>query len=151
MSALSAGSVVNQKIKTQKMMQFLIDNSLLLAVIVVAAAGLALPALNRKRFGPEVGPAEATQLINRHNAQIVDVRKAAEFKKGHIPNSINLPATDIQNAIGQLEKNRPVLLVDQTGGGSRPIAKLLRGVGFNEVYILEHGLLGWRQAKMPLE
>lgn len=133
------------------MMQFLIDNSLLLAVIVVAAAGLALPVLNRKRFGPEVGPAEATQLINRHNAQIVDVRKAAEFKKGHIPNSINLPATDIQNAIGQLDKKRPVLLVDQTGGGSRPIAKLLRGVGFNEVYILEHGLLGWRQAKMPLE
>ena len=132
-------------------MQFLIDNSLLLAVFAVAAAVLALPVFNRKRFGPEVGPAEATQLINRHNAQVVDVRKAADFKKGHIPNSINLPASDIQNALGQLDKNRPVLLVDQTGGGSRPIAKLLRGVGFKDVSILEQGLLGWLQAKMPLE
>lgn len=44
-----------------------------------------------------------------------------------------------------------MILVDQTGAGSRPVARLLRGVGFQRVTILERGIVGWLQAKMPLE
>ena len=100
---------------------------------------------------PEVSPAQATELINRQGAQIVDVRKAADFAKGHIANSRNIPADQIQNEFGKLKRERPVILVDQTGAGSRPVARLLRGVGFQRVTILERGIVGWLQAKMPLE
>lgn len=132
-------------------MQFLIDNILLIAVVIVALMGLMLPMINNRRFGPEVTPAQATELINRHSAQVIDVRKAADYSKGHIANARNIPADQIQHALGQLDKERPVILVDKTGAGSRPIARLLRGVGFKQVSILEHGILGWQQAKMPLE
>ena len=57
----------------------------------------------------------------------------------------------IQNEFGKLKRERPVILVDQTGAGSRPVARLLRGVGFQRVTILERGIVGWLQAKMPLE
>lgn len=133
------------------MTQFLIDNSLLIAVIVIAILGLLLPMINDRRYGPEVTPAQATTLINRQGAQIIDVRKASDFSKGHISNSKNIPADRIQHALGKLDKERPVVLVDRTGNGARPIARLLRGVGFKQVVILEGGILAWQQAKMPLE
>ena len=129
------------------MSQFLIDNSLLIVVIAVSVLGLLIPVINTRRYAPEVSPAQATELINRQGAQIVDVRKAADFAKGHIANSRNIPADQIQNEFGKLKRERPVILVDQTGAGSRP----LRGVGFQRVTILERGIVGWLQAKMPLE
>ena len=69
------------------MSQFLIDNSLLIVVIAVSVLGLLIPVINTRRYAPEVSPAQATELINRQGAQIVDVRKAADFAKGHIANS----------------------------------------------------------------
>ena len=119
------------------MSQFLIDNSLLIVVIAVSVLGLLIPVINTRRYAPEVSPAHATELINRQCAQIVDVR--------------NIPADQIQNEFGKLKRERPVILVDQTGAGSRPVARLLRGVGFQRVTILERGIVGWLQAKMPLE
>ena len=126
------------------MSQFLIDNSLLIVVIAVSVLGLLIPVINTRRYAPEVSPAQATELINRQGAQIVDVRKAADFAKGHIANSRNIPADQIQNEFGKLKRERPVILVDQTGAGSRPVARLLRGVGFQRVTILERGIVGCR-------
>lgn len=133
------------------MLQFLQENLMLLAVIVIAVVALALPMLNAKRFAPEVAPKDAVDMINKRKAQVVDIRKASEFKRGHIVGSVNYPADHIQTALGQLDRKRPIILVDQTGAGSRPAAKLLRGTGFEEVYILETGLIGWLKEKMPLE
>ena len=73
------------------------------------------------------------------------------FQRGISRNSKNIPADQIQHALGKLDKERPVVLVDRTGNGARPIARLLRGVGFKQVVILEGGILAWQQAKMPLE
>ena len=98
-------------------------------MIAVSVLGLLIPVINTRRYAPEVSPAQATELINRQGAQIVDVRKAADFAKGHIANSRNIPADQIQNEFGKLKRERPVILVDQTGAGSRPVARLLRGVG----------------------
>ena len=43
------------------------------------------------------------------------------------------------------------MLVDRTGGLSKTVAQLLRGVGFEKVYILENGLFAWQKEGMPLE
>ena len=133
------------------MLQFLQQNLMLLAVIVIALIALLLPMLNAKRYAPEVSPKNAIDMINKRKAQVIDVRKPAEFKRGHIAGSVNYPADHIQNVLKELDRTRPVILIDQTGAGSRPVAKLLRGVGFAEVYILETGLIGWLKEKLPLE
>ena len=133
------------------MSQFLIDKSLLIVVIAVSVLGLLIPVINTRRYAPEVSPAQATELINRQGAQIVDVRKAADFAKGHIANSRNIPADQIQNEFGKLKRERPVILVDQTGAGSRPVARLLRGVGVHRVALLARGLVGWLPAQLPRE
>ena len=78
------------------------------------------------------------------------MRANKDFRKGHIARAVNMPADEIQGRLAELSKERPIVLVDQTGVLSRTVSRLLRGVGFKEVYVLESGLLGWQRDKMPL-
>lgn len=128
---------------------FLLDNILLIAIICVCVVSLAWPYVVKRRWGPEVDNRSATELINHKNAQIVDLRDPADFKKECIARSVNIPADRIQNELGKLDKTRPVLLVDDDGRRSRMASPLLRGTGFKEVFILAGGLNAWRTAKLP--
>ena len=128
---------------------FLLDNILLIAIICVCVVSLAWPYVATRRWGPEVDNRSATELINHKNAQIVDLRDPADFKKECIARSFNIPADRIQNELGKLDKTRPVLLVDDDGRRSRMASPLLRGTGFKEVFILAGGLNAWRTAKLP--
>ena len=128
---------------------FLLDNILLIAIICVCVVSLAWPYVAKRRWGPEVDNRSATELINHKNAQIVDLRDPADFKKECIARSVNIPADRIQNELGKLNKTRPVLLVDDDGRRSRMASPLLRGTGFKEVFILAGGLNAWRTAKLP--
>lgn len=128
---------------------FLLDNILLIAIICVCVVSLAWPYVAKRRWGAEVDNRSATELINHKNAQIVDLRDPADFKKECIARSVNIPADRIQNELGKLDKTRPVLLVDDDGRRSRMASPLLRGTGFKEVFILAGGLNAWRTAKLP--
>lgn len=131
------------------MTQFLIDNILLLAIILVCVLTLSAPYVARRRYGPEVDHTSATELINRKNAQIIDLRNPKDFKKECIAHSVNIPADRIHKELDRIEKGRPILLVDDDGRRARMASPLLRGVGHKEVYILQGGLNAWRRAQLP--
>ena len=131
-------------------MQFLLDNIVLIIIAVIAVVGLAMPYISARRFGPQVDAQTAVQLINKQNALVIDVRPVKDFAKGHIARSINMPADEIQRRLNELSKSRPIIVVDQTGVLSKGAARLLRGGGFEQVFVLETGLLGWQRDKMPL-
>ena len=133
------------------MTQFLLDNIVLVLVILISASGLLIPMLNARRYGPELTPQQAVALINHKRAQLVDVRKPADFKRGHVTGAVNLPSDQIQNNLNRLDRARPVILMDNMGSASRTAAKLLRGVGFSEVYVLEGGIVSWTKENLPLE
>ena len=130
------------------MNQFLIDNILLLVIILVCVVTLAAPYVNRRRFA-EVDNASATELINHQGAQIIDLRDPAEFKKECIARSINIPADRIHLELDKIDKNKPVLLVDDNGKRARMASPLLRGVGCKQVYVLQGGLNAWRCSGTP--
>lgn len=132
------------------MTQFLISNILLIIIALVCAVSLAWPLIMRRRWGPELDNASATDLINHKNAQIVDLRVASEFRKESIAGSINIPAVDLGRQVTKLDKKRPVLLVDDNCQLARSASSLLRGLGF-QVFILQGGLDAWRAAQIPLQ
>ncbi|MCF0254400.1 MAG: rhodanese-like domain-containing protein [Duodenibacillus sp.] len=133
------------------MNDFLINNILLIAIILVCSVSLAWPAVQRRRTGNVLDNQSATQLINRRGAQIIDLRNPDEFKKECLARSVNIPADRIQNELGRIAKDKPVLLVDNDGSRVRMAAPLLRGTGFKEVYALDGGLNAWRSAGMPFK
>ena len=133
------------------MSQFIVQNALLIIIAVIAAVSLAMPLINTRRFGPMVSSEQAVSLINKQNALVVDVRAQKDFKRVRIDNSVNIPANEIQNRLGELSKDRTIIVVDNSGNMSAAASKLLRGVGFTKVYVLDSGLVGWMRDKLPLE
>ena len=133
------------------MSQFIVQNALLIIIAVIAAVSLAMPLINTRRFGPMVSSEQAVSLINKQNALVVDVRAQKDFKRVRIANSVNIPANEIQNRLGELSKDRTIIVVDNSGNMSAAASKLLRGVGFTKVYVLDSGLVGRMRDKLPLE
>lgn len=133
------------------MSQFIVQNALLIIIAVIAAVSLAMPLINTRCFGPMVSSEQAVSLINKQNALVVDVRAQKDFKRVRIANSVNIPANEIQNRLGELSKDRTIIVVDNSGNMSAAASKLLRGVGFTKVYVLDSGLVGWMRDKLPLE
>ena len=133
------------------MSQFIVQNALLIIIAVIAAVSLAMPLIKTRRFGPMVSSEQAVSLINKQNALVVDVRAQKDFKRVRIANSVNIPANEIQNRLGELSKDRTIIVVDNSGNMSAAASKLLRGVGFTKVYVLDSGLVGWMRDKLPLE
>jgi len=133
------------------MSQFIVQNALLIIIAVIAAVSLAMPLINTRRFGPMVSSEQAVSLINKQNALVVDVRAQKDFKRVRIANSVNIPANEIQNRLGELSKDRTIIVVDNSGNMSAAASKLLRGVGFTKVYVLDSGLVDWMRDKLPLE
>lgn len=83
--------------------------------------------------------------IKAAEAQIVDVRTAAEFNQGHIENAVNINVLDssFTKQIINYKKNVPVY-VYCTAGGKRSVdaTKILKANGFNAIN-LEGGLVEW--------
>lgn len=131
-------------------MQFFIDNIVLIAVAFISGGMLLWPLLRARAAGPSVSTLEATRLINSKNAQIVDVRTPEQFATGSLPNAKNIPASNLKDRLGELKKERPVIVVCNTGTSAGPAAAQLRASGFAEVYVLAGGVAGWREAGLPL-
>jgi rhodanese-related sulfurtransferase len=99
-----------------------------------------------------IDPLAATDLINRREAVVVDVRPAADFAQGHIINAINLPMNGFANQLGTLQKHKdkPIIVSCRSGAQSSGASSRLRKEGFGEVYNLRGGILAWQNANLPL-
>lgn len=131
-------------------MQFFTENIFLIAIAFISGGMLVWPLVRSRAGGPALSTLQATQLINSKNAQIVDVRSADDFAKGSLPNAKNLPTAAIKDRAGELKKDKPVIVVCNTGGSAGSAAAQLRASGFAEVFVLAGGLAAWREAGLPV-
>ena len=106
----------------------------------------------RMRGYSQIGPAEATGLINHEDALVLDVREDREFQGGHILNAVHIPVGKLSGRIGELEKyrDRPVVAVCRSGHRSASACGILRKNGFERVHNLGGGVLAWGNANLPL-
>ncbi|WP_430432520.1 rhodanese-like domain-containing protein [Methyloversatilis sp.] len=135
-------------------MEFLTQNNNYLWAISALISGVALlvMTLRTKTSGPRLTPAQATQLINREDAQVIDVREQPEWAKGRIAGSRHIPVGQIDQRIGDLEKfkDRPLIVVCASGMRSASACSTLRKAGFEKVFALDGGIGAWEQAGLPL-
>jgi rhodanese-related sulfurtransferase len=81
------------------------------------------------------------------------VRDATEYAAGHIPKARHIPVADIGKRLKELEKfkNRPIVVNCHSGNRAASACAVLKKNGFQEVFPLKGGILGWQQAAMPTE
>ncbi len=105
-----------------------------------------------RRAGQTVSPLQATQLINKEDALVLDIREGAEYNKGHITGSINIPFSAIDKRVAEIEKHKshPIILVCKMGQHSAGVGKTLRKHGFTDIKRLSGGIGGWQADSLPL-
>jgi len=99
-----------------------------------------------------VSPAQLTSLINREDALVIDLSAIADFEKGHIVGSKNIPLSQFtpEHKLVAKAKESPIALVCRNGSTSADAAKRLVKAGFRGVHWLDGGITAWQQADLPL-
>ena len=130
-------------------MEFIIDNIWLIGLVILSGGGLLWSSLEGK--DSKLTLVQATQLINRDKATILDVRTKDEFVQGHMPGAKNIPLVDFSQRAGELTKlqSQSVIVVCNSGMQSLKARSQLKKLGINEVYVLEGGLSAWQSQGLP--
>ena len=76
---------------------------------------------------------------------IIDVRRYNEYKESKIPNAINIPVEELEWEIEDLKENidKPILVYCKAGHKSALACQILEEEGFNNLYNLGQGILGY--------
>jgi rhodanese-related sulfurtransferase len=133
--------------------EFVRDNLLLFAVAIISGAMLLWPMLRRGGGGPSVTTLQATQMINRQDAVVIDVREDSEYGKGHIIGARHIPVSQLDSRTGELQKHKSKPLIAYCDNGSRAAGavSILRKHGFENAFNLSGGYAAWQQAGLPVE
>jgi rhodanese-related sulfurtransferase/rubrerythrin len=78
---------------------------------------------------------------------LLDVRQPGEYESEHIPGAKLIPLPDLNDGYSQLDSLKPVIVYCRSGARSLAAAQLLSGLGFNDIYNLEGGIMGWQGSK----
>jgi rhodanese-related sulfurtransferase len=135
-------------------MSFVQNNWLLILVLLLSGAMLVWPLIQR-RFSPmkDAGIADATRLLNREDALLLDVRETQEYEGGRLLNAVHIPLSQLESRAGELGKfvQRPVIAYCMSGNRSRSAGNALARAGFTQIYNLHGGYRAWKDAGLPVE
>lgn len=104
-----------------------------------------------------VAPDEARALLAAGKDLFVDARTPEEFREGHIPGAVNIPAeallTGLESAMAGLPGDKRLLVYcgNLACPKSKELAQGLKDAGVRNIAVMPEGLEGWRAAGGPVE
>ncbi len=108
--------------------------------------------LREKTGGPNsVNSTDAIQCLNHQKGVVIDLRSAHDFGTGHIVDAVNVEAASLKESVKKLKRfaNRPLIVVDHNGRGTREALTFLKTEGFT-VYALAGGMEAWLRDELPI-
>lgn len=81
---------------------------------------------------------------------LIDVRTDVEFAQGSIAGAQHMPLHMLPLRADQLETEKPLIFICRSGARSAQACAFLASKGFDNVYNLRGGVIGWAQAGMAL-
>ena len=132
-------------------MDFVQQNIIWVMVAVISGSMLIWPMIVGGGAA-NVTPSEATLLINRQDAVVLDVRETSEWSAGHIGGARHISLGQLESRLSELEKikDKPIIVVCATGNRSSSACGQLKKHGFDKVYSLSGGVAAWREANLPV-
>lgn len=91
------------------------------------------------------------RLEERRNLQVLDVRRPAEYRDGHVPGAQNIQLSELKNHAAELERARPTAIICAGGYRSSAAASILAATGFRTLYNVTGGTGAWVKAGLPVE
>jgi rhodanese-related sulfurtransferase len=93
------------------------------------------------------------QKITRQTPDIylLDVRTLGEYTQKRIKGARLIPIDQIQRRINEIPKNRPIIVICETGMRSSQVGRYLDSLGYQGVSNLSQGIMGWQLRGYPIE
>lgn len=132
-------------------MEFVEQNLIWVALALVSGGMLLWPMVAGGTVA-RLTPAEATLMMNREDALVLDVRETGEWGSGHIHGARHITLGQLEKRLSELDKfkEKPIIVVCATGNRSSSACGQLKKHGFDKVYSLGGGVSSWVEANLPL-
>ena len=89
---------------------------------------------------------KAHEMLEANLEQVIllDVRTEGEYNAEYIPGAINIPLSDLESRIDELDSSKAIIVYCKTGSRSRTASETLAQRGF-VVYNMEGGITAWKE------
>lgn len=85
--------------------------------------------------------------LDRASSLLIDVRTPAEFEAGHIPGAVNIPVDEIRRRLGEIPKDKEIVVYCRVGLRGYLAYRILVQNGFPKVRNLSGGWLTYHPVK----
>jgi len=79
---------------------------------------------------------------------LIDVRQPEEYEAGHLPGFVLIPLNEFEarryELYREMYRSEKVIIICQPGRRSMAAAVFLYELGFKDIFILDGGLIGWK-------
>ena len=98
-----------------------------------------------------VKPQEAYNLVDqRSDLYLLDVRTLGEYQQARLEGARLIPIDQFAKRLGEVPKNRPILVYCAVGSRSAQVVNYLARKGYPEIYNLYGGIYAWVQKGYPV-
>jgi rhodanese-related sulfurtransferase len=122
----------------------------LLIVALVIFLLLQMGGGNNNNLPRDIPASEAYKLY-QSDAFVLDVRTQEEWDEYHVPNTTLIPLDQLPSRLGEVPRDRQVVVVCRSGNRSQQGRDILLNAGFENVTSMTGGLNDWRASGYPIE
>lgn len=117
-----------------------IANGIIIALLIIFLVQKLIPVKGVK----QMTTAQLKNEMMDKTKQYIDVRTIAEFKSFHIPGFKNMPLHQLHQNMGQLSRDKEVVVICQSGMRSSKASKILKKAGYKNITNIKGGVSAWR-------
>ncbi len=81
--------------------------------------------------------------------RVIDVRHMNEIAMGTVPGAQPMPLHTLPLKLAELDREKELVFICRSGARSAQAVAFLQQQGFDNVYNLRGGMLGWAQSGLP--
>lgn len=100
--------------------------------------------------GIEITPQQAREMLDRGEAQLVDVREPYEWEAGRIPGARHVELERLASQAETIDRGTPVIFQCRLGARSAMATQAFRAAGY-DAWSLAGGIQRWADEGLPLE
>jgi rhodanese-related sulfurtransferase len=96
----------------------------------------------------QVSPEEYESIKDDEDIVLIDGRDKLAYEEEHIENALNIPSPDLRTKWQELDKNKRIVVICNSGVRSSVGISILKQKGFEKTYNLAGGMQGYNAYKM---
>ena len=98
----------------------------------------------------DLPPQQVKELVERGEAQLVDVREPYEWDAGRIDGALHIELERLAARADELDREKPIIFQCRVGRRSALATEAFRAAGY-DAYNMTGGIRAWADAGLPLE